>query len=47
MPAFYILVGIGAVALWFYLKWIFSSLGSAVYKEYKDVKDIMNEEEEK
>ena len=44
--AFYILVIIAAVALWFLLSFLFKPLGKFLTRIFNDAKDIMEEQEE-
>ena len=46
MYAFYILVLIGVVLLWFLLSFAFKSVGRLGYKVWKDAKDAMTEVDE-
>lgn len=43
MPAFYFLVFIGLVLLWFLLAFAFKPIGKVGYKLWKDAKDAMSE----
>lgn len=45
MPAFYILVILAVILLWFLLSFIFKPLGKLGYRLWKDAKDAMTEED--
>lgn len=47
MPVFYILVGIGAVALWFLCSFLYRPLGGYFKHIFKDSYDAITEENEK
>lgn len=45
-PAFFILVALGAVALWFLLSFVFYPLGRLIYRIWKDAVDEINRNDE-
>ncbi len=44
MPAFYLLVFIGVVAVWFLLSFAYKPIGRLFYRIWKDSRDAMMEE---
>jgi hypothetical protein len=46
MPAFYILVILAAILLWFLLSFVFKPLGKLGHRIWKDAQDAMNEDDE-
>lgn len=44
-PVFWLLVALGAVALWFVLTFVFYPLGRAAIKKWNKTMDILNKEE--
>lgn len=45
MPAFYILVAIGLVFLWFLLAFMFKPIGRFFYRLWSDAEDAMNDDD--
>lgn len=45
-PVFYLLIILGAVALWFFLTFVFKPLGKFFIRLYDDAVDVMSEEDE-
>lgn len=45
-PAFFILVALGAVVLWFLLSFVFYPLGRFIYRIWKDAVDEINRKDE-
>lgn len=47
MPAFYILVALGIVLLWFLLAFVFKPVGKFFYRLWQDAVDAINEVDDK
>lgn len=47
MPAFYILVILGVVLLWFLLSFMFKPVGKFFHRLYQDAADAINEVDDK
>jgi len=47
MPAFYILLILGIIVLWFLLAFLFYPLGRFIYRIWKDAKDNMEKDDKK
>lgn len=46
MPAFYLLVGIGIVILWFFVSGLYKPIGRYIQRIFFDSVDAMKDEEE-
>lgn len=47
MPAFYLLAGVGVVALYFLISFLYRPIGRLIWAIWKDAIDNMNDVEEK
>ena len=45
-PVFWLLVLIGAIALWFIISPVFTNLGRAAFKKWDKTEEILNKEDE-